>query len=77
VISFIIEFLRIWPSRLKSKYKQIGKEVGIDKFVGGRTPDNHAILQDERPALDAWKQQVLLGPQGKIRSKLTVLKIKE
>ncbi|KAF9908547.1 hypothetical protein EC991_009692 [Linnemannia zychae] len=58
VVAFMIEFLRIWPSKLGSKYKQIDKELNIGKSADTRTQDRYIILQDERPELDAWMARV-------------------
>ncbi|KAF8948749.1 hypothetical protein BGZ47_002722 [Haplosporangium gracile] len=58
LVAFMIEFLRIWPSKLGSKYKQIDKELNIGKSADTRTQDRYIILQDERPELDAWKGRV-------------------
>ncbi|KAF9155935.1 hypothetical protein BG015_007966 [Linnemannia schmuckeri] len=58
LVAFMIEFLRIWPSKLGSKYKQIDKELNIGKSADTRTQDRYIILQDERPELDAWKARV-------------------
>lgn len=58
LVAFMIEFLRIWPSKLGSKYKQIDKELNIGKSADTRTQDRYIIMQDERPELDAWKGRV-------------------
>jgi len=58
VVAFMIEFLRIWPSRLGSKYKQIDKELNIGKSSDTRTQDRYTVLEDERSELDAWKSRV-------------------
>ncbi|KAG0277137.1 hypothetical protein BGZ95_006454, partial [Linnemannia exigua] len=58
LVAFMIEFLRIWPSKLGSKYKQIDKELNIGKSADTRTQDRYIILQDERPELDSWKSRV-------------------
>ncbi|KAF9124745.1 hypothetical protein BGW39_007927 [Mortierella sp. 14UC] len=58
VVAFMIEFLRIWPSKLGSKYKQIDKELNIGKSTDARAQDRYIILQDERPELDAWIARV-------------------
>ena len=58
LVAFMIEFLRIWPSKLGSKYKQIDKELNIGKSADTRTQDRYIIMQDERPELDAWKSRV-------------------
>lgn len=58
LVAFMIEFLRIWPSKLGSKYKQIDKELNIGKSADTRTQDRYIFMQDERPELDAWKGRV-------------------
>ncbi|KAF9137073.1 hypothetical protein BGX30_010581 [Mortierella sp. GBA39] len=58
LVTFMIEFLRIWPSKLGSKYKQIDKELNIGKSADTRTQDRYIIMQDERPELDSWKGRV-------------------
>ncbi|KAG0380857.1 hypothetical protein BGX24_004067 [Mortierella sp. AD032] len=58
LVAFMIEFLRIWPSKLGSKYKQVDKELNIGKSADTRTQDRYIILQDERPELDSWKSRV-------------------
>ncbi|KAF9203050.1 hypothetical protein BGZ49_006861 [Haplosporangium sp. Z 27] len=59
LVAFIIEFLRIWPSKMGSKYKQIAKELNVGRTTESKKQDNYVILDDERPALDAWKAQVM------------------
>ncbi|KAG0208543.1 hypothetical protein BGX28_000547 [Mortierella sp. GBA30] len=59
LVAFIIEFLRIWPSKMASKYKQLGKEVNVGKTVESKAQDHYAILEDERPELDTWKAEVM------------------
>ncbi|KAG0343991.1 hypothetical protein BG004_004835 [Podila humilis] len=58
LVAFMIEFLRIWPSKMTSKYKLIGKELNIGRLSEPKSRDNYAILDDERPELDQWKKQV-------------------
>ncbi|KAF9927756.1 hypothetical protein FBU30_002873 [Linnemannia zychae] len=58
VVAFMIEFLRIWPSKLGSKYKQIERELNISKATDANAQVRYIILQDERLELDAWKSRV-------------------
>lgn len=74
----MIEFLRIWPSRMTSKYKQIGKELNIGKVAETKSQDNYAILDDERPELDRWKNTVSQSVKDSdVRMLLKKLKTKE
>ncbi|KAF9570012.1 hypothetical protein EC968_002326 [Mortierella alpina] len=78
LVAFIIEFLRIWPSRMTSKYKQLGKEVNGGKTVESKTQDHYVILQDERPELDAWKAEIMKSVKDTdIRMQLRKLKTKD
>ncbi|KAG0035976.1 hypothetical protein BGZ82_004865 [Podila clonocystis] len=78
LVAFMIEFLRIWPSRMTSKYKQIGKELNIGKVAEIKSQDNYAILDDERPGLDRWKNTVSQSVKDSdVRMLLKKLKTKE
>ncbi|KAF9918981.1 hypothetical protein BX616_003501 [Lobosporangium transversale] len=78
LIAFIIEFLRIWPSRMGSKYRQIAKELNIGKFTDSKSQDNYVILEDERPHLDAWKAHVMKNVKdANVRLSLKKLKTKD
>lgn len=74
----MIEFLRIWPSRMTSKYKQVGKELNIGKTTETKSQDNYAILDDERPEIDRWKNTVSQSVKDSdVRMLLKKLKTKE
>ncbi|KAF9295640.1 hypothetical protein BGZ74_010708 [Mortierella antarctica] len=78
LVAFMIEFLRIWPSRMTSKYKQIGKELNIGKVAETKSQDNYAILDDERPELDRWKNTVSQSVKDSdVRMLLKKLKTKD
>ncbi|KAG0252295.1 hypothetical protein DFQ27_008160 [Actinomortierella ambigua] len=79
LVNFIIQFLRISPAKLDSKYKQLGKELHIGKMADSKaTTENYAILQDERPAIDSWKARVMTTVQDdELRSDLKGLKTKD
>ncbi|KAG0233707.1 hypothetical protein BGW42_007293 [Actinomortierella wolfii] len=79
LVNFIIQFLRISPAKLDSKYKQIGKELHITKMADSKTTtDNYVILQDERPAIDSWKARVMTSVQDdELRIDLKALKTKD
>ncbi|KAF9429856.1 hypothetical protein BGZ94_009184 [Podila epigama] len=78
LVAFMIEFLRIWPSRMTSKYKQIGKEVNVGKLTESKTQDNYAILDDERPQIDTWKRlNSKSAKDSEIRASLKKLKTKD
>ncbi|KAG0080243.1 hypothetical protein BGZ92_000722 [Podila epicladia] len=78
LVAFMIEFLRIWPSRMTSKYKQIGKELNIGKVDETKSQDNYAILDDERPELDRWKNTVSQSVKDSdVRMHLKKLKTKD
>ncbi|CAO3570931.1 unnamed protein product [Mortierella alpina] len=78
LVAFIIEFLRIWPSRMTSKYKQLGKEVNSGKTADSKSQDHYAILQDERPELDAWKAEIMKSVKDTdVRMQLRKLKTKD
>ncbi|KAF9943409.1 hypothetical protein BGZ67_000089 [Mortierella alpina] len=78
LVVFIIEFLRIWPSRMTSKYKQLGKEVNSGKTTESKTQDHYVILQDERPELDAWKAEIMKSVKDTdVRIQLRKLKTKD
>ncbi|KAF9983066.1 hypothetical protein BGZ75_005449, partial [Mortierella antarctica] len=78
LVAFIIEFLRIWPSRMTSKYKQLGKEVNSGKTTESKTQDHYVILQDERPELDAWKAEIMKSVKDTdVRMQLRKLKTKD
>ncbi|KAF9203053.1 hypothetical protein BGZ49_006864 [Haplosporangium sp. Z 27] len=42
-----------------SKYKQIAKELYVGRTTESKKQDNYVILDDERPALDAWRTQFM------------------
>ncbi|KAI1317750.1 hypothetical protein EDD11_007924 [Mortierella claussenii] len=78
LVAFIIEFLRIWPSRMGSKYRQIAKELNAGRETESRSQDNYVILEDERPQLDAWKAQVMRSIKDEnVRMHLRRLKTKD
>ncbi|KAG0301437.1 hypothetical protein BGZ98_008359 [Dissophora globulifera] len=78
MVAFLIEFLRIWPSRLSSKYKQIAKDVNAGKFSESKTQDHYVILDDERPALDLWKAETMRSVKDSdVRMHLRKLKTKD
>ncbi|KAG0338845.1 hypothetical protein BG000_003298 [Podila horticola] len=78
LVAFMIEFLRIWPSRMTSKYKQIGKELNVGKMAETKSQDNYAILDDERPELDRWKNMVSQSVKDSdVRMLLKKLKTKD
>ncbi|KAG0001766.1 hypothetical protein BGZ79_004186 [Entomortierella chlamydospora] len=78
LVAFIIEFLRIWPSKMGSKYRQIAKELNAGKITESKTQENYVILDDERPELDAWKAQVMKNVRDEsVRLYLRKLKAKD
>ncbi|KAF9217197.1 hypothetical protein BGZ59_005925 [Podila verticillata] len=78
LVAFMIEFLRIWPSRVTSKYKQIGKELNVGKMAETKSQDNYTILEDERPELDRWKNTVSQSVKDSdVRMLLKKLKTKD
>ncbi|KAG0223212.1 hypothetical protein BGX31_008640 [Mortierella sp. GBA43] len=78
LVAFIIEFLRIWPSRMESKYKQISKEVNVAKFSDSKSQDHYVILDDERSVLDTWKADVMrCVKDSDVRMHLRKLRIKD
>ncbi|KAF9170295.1 hypothetical protein BGX20_009161 [Mortierella sp. AD010] len=78
LVAFIIEFLRIWPSKMGSKYRQIAKELNAGKITESKTQENYVILDDERPELDAWKAQVMKNVSDEnVRLYLRKLKAKD
>ncbi|KAF9104622.1 hypothetical protein BGX27_010008 [Mortierella sp. AM989] len=78
LVTFIIEFLRIWPSKMGSKYKQIAKELNIGRTTESRNQGNYVFLDDERPELDAWKVQVMKSVKDEnVRMYLRKLKAKD
>ncbi|KAG0200693.1 hypothetical protein BGX33_010838 [Mortierella sp. NVP41] len=78
LVAFMIEFLRIWPSKLGSKYKQIDKELNVGKTADTRSQDRYTILQDERFELDAWKTRVNMSVNDKdVRMFVRKLKTKD
>ncbi|KAG0053935.1 hypothetical protein BGZ83_000161 [Gryganskiella cystojenkinii] len=58
LVSFIIEFVRIWPDMLEAKYYQLSKDIGIEIRYRLTGPDRYVIQQDERSELDPWVQMV-------------------
>ncbi|KAF8929872.1 hypothetical protein BGZ58_008622 [Dissophora ornata] len=78
LVAFIIEFLRIWPSRMESKYKQIAKELNVGKVTESNSQDHYVVLEDERPELDAWKTEVMKSAKDiDLRRHLRKLKTKD
>ncbi|KAG0003447.1 hypothetical protein BGZ65_001691 [Modicella reniformis] len=78
LVAFIIEFLRICPSRMGSKYKQIDKEVNAGKSNDSKSQDHYVVLEDERSELDAWTAQVMRSVKDTdVRMHLKKLKTKD
>ncbi|KAI8602941.1 hypothetical protein EDD21DRAFT_442455 [Dissophora ornata] len=78
LVAFIIEFLRIWPCRMESKYKQIAKELNVGKVTESKSQDHYVVLEDERPELDAWKTEVMKSAKDiDLRRHLRKLKTKD
>ncbi|KAI7821723.1 hypothetical protein BC939DRAFT_202301 [Gamsiella multidivaricata] len=78
LVAFMIEFLRIWPTRMGSKHKQIAKELNTGKINESKSQDHYVILNDERPELDAWKASVMKSVNdADIRAHLKKLKTKD
>ncbi|KAF9586306.1 hypothetical protein BGW38_007191 [Lunasporangiospora selenospora] len=76
--AFIIEFLRIWPSKMTSKYRQLGRELNIGRSTDSKSQDHYVILDDERPELDKWKVYALKRLKDtEVRMYLRKLKTKD
>ncbi|KAF9434563.1 hypothetical protein BGZ76_007791 [Entomortierella beljakovae] len=78
LVAFIIEFLRIWPSKMGSKYKQISKELNIGRGTESKSQDNYVILDDERAEFDIWKAYAMRSVKDEdVRLSLRKLKTKD